>query len=597
MRKAAQQITLGQTSGTTSAPAPIGGLNARDSLAAMAPNDAITLDNFFPSPTSVDLRNGYVSWATGFTAAIESLMPYNNYTTSKLFAASGTAFYDATATGAVGAAVVTGLTNARWQHVNFGTTGGQFLYAVNGADTPRIYNGTSWIVPALITAAQTISTITRVGTLATLTTAAPHGLVTGNQVIIAGTTPAGFSGTYVITVTGASTFTYVMASDPGGNATVVGTYTVGISLTGVTPSTFIQINSYKNRLFFIPKDSCTFWYLPVNVVGGVAAQFDLTPLFRLGGTLMFMTTWTIDNAGGVAEYAVFVSSMGEVAMYAGSDPSSPSGWTLQGMFRLGRPISRRSFCRVGSDVLILGADGFYPLSKALLTDRSAPVDAITNKIVDLISNDIVAYPTNFGWEAVLHPAGSKLIINVPQVENQIQYQYVQNLTSGAWCRFTNWNANCFATMGDTLYYGGNAVAGAAFVARADYGYSDNGGFIYGEVKTAFNYFGTPGQQKSFRMARPIINTAGNLQIAMGIDVDFADVRPTGVPTYTSSAGSLWNTSLWNTFYWGDVTSIKKNWQGVSGMGYCGALHMLIANNKTPVQWQSVDYLYEVGGVL
>ena len=73
----------------------------------------------------------------------------------------------------------------------------------------------------------TISTITFVTTTATLTTATAHNLNTGNTVFITGTTPAAYSGTFVITVTGTTTFTYTMLSTPSGNATVMGSYVYG----------------------------------------------------------------------------------------------------------------------------------------------------------------------------------------------------------------------------------------------------------------------------------------------------------------------------------------------------------------------------------
>ena len=72
-----------------------------------------------------------------------------------------------------------------------------------------------------------ISTITFVTTTATLTTATAHNLNTGNTVFITGTTPAAYSGTFVITVTSATTFTYTMLSTPANNATVMGSYVYG----------------------------------------------------------------------------------------------------------------------------------------------------------------------------------------------------------------------------------------------------------------------------------------------------------------------------------------------------------------------------------
>ena len=70
----------------------------------------------------------------------------------------------------------------------------------------------------------TIASITHVTTVATLTTSTNHNLVTGNYVTISGATPAEYNGTYAITVTGNTTFTYTMATSPATNATVVGTY-------------------------------------------------------------------------------------------------------------------------------------------------------------------------------------------------------------------------------------------------------------------------------------------------------------------------------------------------------------------------------------
>lgn len=78
----------------------------------------------------------------------------------------------------------------------------------------------------LLKGALAISTITWSGSIATVTTAAPHGFTTSDTILmtIAGTTPAGYSGTYTCTITGASTFTYPLVSNPG-SCTVPGTYT------------------------------------------------------------------------------------------------------------------------------------------------------------------------------------------------------------------------------------------------------------------------------------------------------------------------------------------------------------------------------------
>ena len=51
------------TANTASVTAPIGGWNARDSIAQMPPTDAVTLTNLYPTPTDVTLRNGYTRYS------------------------------------------------------------------------------------------------------------------------------------------------------------------------------------------------------------------------------------------------------------------------------------------------------------------------------------------------------------------------------------------------------------------------------------------------------------------------------------------------------------------------------------------------------
>lgn len=112
--------------------------------------------------------------------------------------------------------------------VNLGTlqtVEGRVSMASNGVQI-GITDGTAFYVYVIGQDAQAITSITNSGTTATLTTTAPHLRYTGETVTVSGATPAAYNGTFVITVTGANTFTYTMLSNPGGNATVVGSYSV-----------------------------------------------------------------------------------------------------------------------------------------------------------------------------------------------------------------------------------------------------------------------------------------------------------------------------------------------------------------------------------
>lgn len=130
----------------------------------------------------------------------------------------GTAvFTDLTATGTV---TFNGVTQMQ---IPAGPTANRSATPVDGMirynSTTDQYEGNTTV------AGQTISTLQLSGTVtAILTTTSPHGLSTGDYITVTGVTPAAYNSSYNITYINSTSFSYTMASNPGGNATVVGTY-------------------------------------------------------------------------------------------------------------------------------------------------------------------------------------------------------------------------------------------------------------------------------------------------------------------------------------------------------------------------------------
>lgn len=141
----------GEISSSRTLLAPIKGWNARDPEGQMAPGFALYLDNWFPTPTDVELRKGALDHVTGLgTAPVKSLAAYNPRGSSspkQLFACTDSGVYDASIAGVFGAAVGT-LTNGAAYSVNYGTTGGSYLFIVNGQDSMLQYDGTTWTTVA-----------------------------------------------------------------------------------------------------------------------------------------------------------------------------------------------------------------------------------------------------------------------------------------------------------------------------------------------------------------------------------------------------------------------------------------------------------------
>ena len=62
----------------------------------------------------------------------------------------------------------------------------------------------------------------------------------------------------------------------------------GFSGTGLTPSHLSQVSVFKNRLFFLQKDSSKLWYGELNAITGTLSSIDLGLVNEMGGTALLL---------------------------------------------------------------------------------------------------------------------------------------------------------------------------------------------------------------------------------------------------------------------------------------------------------------------
>ena len=118
---------------------------------------ALVLDNGYPTATGLRIRGGrdeYYDTTEG--APIKTMFTYSAEGVQEFFAANDAKIWNMTSTPAV---VVTGQTDGEYSIQQMETSGGEYLYAVNGTDSPLLYDGSSWSV---ITAASSPVSITGV---------------------------------------------------------------------------------------------------------------------------------------------------------------------------------------------------------------------------------------------------------------------------------------------------------------------------------------------------------------------------------------------------------------------------------------------------
>lgn len=400
---------------TVSLGSPVGGWNARDALSDMEATDAVTMENWYPSTSDSWLRLGATPCSWGMDGTVESLMEYVKY--------DGTRKY--------------------------------FSVTDNGS----IYDITSGVTAALAAPGT--------GAIATITTETGFG--NGRFQYINAQTSS--TTAFLLAVNGEDK----LEGFDGTNWWTDGDGTHDI--TGVDTATCIHIHVHKFRIWLIQKNTLKAWYLGTSAISGAATGFDLSGTAQCGGSLMAMATWTIDAGYGVDDYAVFITSEGEVIVYGG--PNVASDWKLVGVWKIGAPMGRRCFTKWAGDLLIITHDGLVPLSGALQSSRLNPRVALTDKIQFAMSAATSTYGDNFGWQVMPYPKENQLYLNVPVSEGVEMHQYVMNIITKSWCKFKGWNANVLATFDHALFYGGEAtgiepyadtagVVWAAWTGNTDY---------------------------------------------------------------------------------------------------------------------------------
>lgn len=504
---------------------------------------AAVLENWFPTETGIRMRGGIARHATvgDGVPTVTSLFTYLNGNSERLFAATTSAIYDITAPGAgndfvladhlgneivtdtgdfIGSevlAVVSSLTNGDWQTVQFATTGGVFLVCVNGVDSHRIYDGTTWA-----------------------------------------TTPA---------------------------------------ITGVSSANLNFVWAFKNRLFFVEKDSLNAWYLPVDQIGGAASKFPLAGVFTLGGSLLFGATVSSDAGSGLDDRCVFVSTEGEVAIYQGTDPSTAAGWALVGVYRIGRPLGRRAHMRVGGDVMAATDMGLISILSAVDRDLSAlSPSAVSARISTLWSEFVYRRPG--AWQVAIWPRAEYGIVALSPSAGDPLVSPVVNVRTGAWCTFTGWDIRCMTVFGDRFFFG--STDGRIY--EAEMSGSDDGAPYTASVIPLFDDCKAPASRKVCQMSRASVLAPREPGDSLSMRTDYnADlgVAPSDLPVTTTVT---WGTGIWGVSVWGAVRERKvfSRWRSTHGQGYTIApLYRLTSGaiDVPDVELVRIDVTFEAGDIV
>ncbi len=372
------------------------------------------------------------------------------------------------------------------------------------------------------------------------------------------------------------------------------------AITGVDSDTLSDVWVHRNRIFFAQKDSLQAWYLPVDSVGGAAAAFNLGGVFQRGGALLAGATWSTEDSGaGLDDKCVFISTLGEAAVYSGSNPGNAADWSLQGVYQLGRPLGRDCFMKAGGDLVVMTEDGMIPLSQAIvLAEEALAEKAVTRPIAPLWTQAVQARSDREDeWQVTLWKRESMAVITIPPLDGGEAEQFVANVVTGAWARYVGWRATCFGVYQNRLFFG----TADGRVVEAEVGGTDDGLPYSCAVAWPFSAMRDAASFKMAHAARPIMQSSITLAPEVRVMVDYLDdvPPPPGSPS-TSGEGAVWGVAIWGVDVWPGVSRRFSEWQAVEGLGSAlsPVLQITVEADTTPdLRLSRLDFLYESGGAV
>jgi hypothetical protein len=368
----------------------------------------------------------------------------------------------------------------------------------------------------------------------------------------------------------------------------------------VDPDDFVHVTIYKERAWFVERDSARAWYLPTGAIYGAATVFNFGNKFKHGGTLVGLYNWTVDGGEGTNDYLVAISSSGDIILYNGSDPSVATDFSQQGQWYIGPPpAGRRIAGSFGGELYVLSAYGIVPLTRLISGALIQQDDVyLSRKITPLINSQMDSVREELGWEIKLISTENLLVCSVPKRVGFSYLQFVQALNSKGW-----------AVYRDVPYFTGDTWDGLFYMGTSDgrvlvhSGTQDavdldgeSGVAIEWSAMSVFQEYGEVGRYKITQFIRPVFEAAQapSYSVEARYDYNLSEVLPsTASPIFS---GSVWDSGVWDLSLWGgDLVEIEKP-VGGSGIGRNIAV-AINGSSSSPTILIRYDLMFTSGGVL
>jgi hypothetical protein len=359
----------------------------------------------------------------------------------------------------------------------------------------------------------------------------------------------------------------------------------------ILPDNFQVVLSHMNRLWFADSSRLSVYYLPLQQKSGEVKELPLNALFKRGGSIRAMYTWTVDGGNGLDDQLVIFSTNGECVIYGGTDPDSDL--QLVGVFRFDSPMSKHCVVQFGGDLYVQVSTGVVPMTTMLRaeTENLGKSDKNVFTMFDQIAR---TQRNTAGWQLLLDQSSGRLICNMPLGAVNTYRQMVRFMPNPIWSSWSSIPSRSWSWLNNSLFFGDDL--GHLYEVNPTY-LSDNGTPIRVDVQGAWSMFRTPAI-KHFKMILPYIITDGDPKPSIDIRVDYDTSPAFNQPDVSVGiTGSEWNIAEWNIADWASGSVGKNNWNGVAAIGRVGAPRLTALIRDCSFSVAGFDVLYESGSVM
>jgi hypothetical protein len=355
-----------------------------------------------------------------------------------------------------------------------------------------------------------------------------------------------------------------------------------------TGTNLVQVCKYRNRLFFIERNSMNAWYLGLNAIGGVLAKIPLSGAATQGGKLLFCASWSIDAGDGIDDKLVFGTDLGELIIFTGGDPSVATDWRQEGRYDTSPPMGKNATVKVGGDLLIATVDGIIPTTAAINKSAEELELAAVTRSIKTMWRDEVANKRAWAWTIYYWHDYGCFFVTLPGGTPGNTRCLVANAATGAWARYTGWDATCFVGLGPDMFFGTQTGT----VMQADRTGKDNGAPYVCTLVGGWEMFVAPAQTITWWQARASylvgVGQSYNVQLSAALDY-VPDIPPPPPAAPDASLTEGWDIGVWDSAVWDGAVAAAPNavstgWVsiGVTGHSHAPIVQLTIAQSSKPI---------------